>query len=323
MRLKTFTQVLAVALTLSLSGLPALAEFDFGAKYAGDFMSGQSNARLLAMGGVGAALADGPSAVLGNPALLFTERQHTVSLMHADRFLSAVKVDHAIYVRQDGADRAYGFGLLRQGVDDIPVTQLVDPTQPVGSDNRVRVLEQTSASEYAFQFAYGMNRSFGKIGATAKLLYKRLYENDAFGLGFDIGYARNFGDLTVGAQVRDVTTSILAWDTGRQEAIVPTARIGLAYHLEVSRLNADITPVVEVRMRTESLGDPDFATFHAGFEYMVQKVVAARIGVDDRHMTYGAGLHFGPVRVDYAFVGHEDLGATHRVSLGYAWGVKE
>ncbi len=320
MRIRHTTLLFGLLVVFAFS---AHAEFDFGAKYAGDFMSGQSNARLLALGGVGAALAEGPSAVLGNPALLFTDRPHRLSLMHADRFESAVKMDHIAYTRREGEDRMLGFGLIRQGVDDIPVTQLTDPTRPIGSDNRVRVLEQTSASEYAFQFAYGMQRSYGHIGATAKLLYKRLYTSDAFGLGFDIGYAKRFGGLTLGAQVRDVTTSILAWDTGRQEAIVPTARLGMAYHIAAPRLNADITPVVELRMRTESLGDPDFATFHAGLEYMIQKVVAARVGVDDRRLTYGAGLRIGVLQVDYAFVGHDDLGATHRVSLGYAWGARE
>ncbi len=321
--MKRFTTTIffSVSVAILLAVMPVHAEFDFGAKYAGDFISGQSDARLLAMGGVGVAISQGPSAIMANPALLFNKSANAISLMHADRFESAVKVDHASFVMNRGGGRALGIGLVRQGVDDIPITILEDPSRPVSQDNRVRVIDQASASEYAFQFAYAMQKSYGFIGANAKLIYKRLYESDAFGLGVDVGYAREFGNLVVGAQLRDALTTVLVWDNGRQEAIVPTVRVGTAYKLEIPRLKADITPVIEGRFRTESIDDPDFGSFHAGLEYCVQKVVAARVGVDDRRFTYGAGLNVGPVALNYAFVGHSDLGATHRVSVGYRWGV--
>ncbi|MDP8207496.1 MAG: hypothetical protein P9L92_12585 [Candidatus Electryonea clarkiae] len=300
--------------------LTANAEFDWGAKYAGDFISGQSNARLLAMGGVGVAIAEGPSAILANPALIFADRANSVSLMHADRFESLVKVDHASYVLNSFDGRAMGLGMIRQGVDNIPVTQLENPSLPIRHDNRVRILEQTSASEYAFQFAYALDKPYGRIGASAKLLYKRLYDQDGLGLGIDVGYARRFGGLTLGAQLRDALTTVIVWETGRQEGIIPTADVGAAYLIEAPRLKADILFVSEARFRTEAIDDPDFASYHGGIEYCIQKVASARVGVDDRRLTYGAGLNLGPAALDYAFIGHSELGATHRISLGYRWG---
>ncbi|HEB84317.1 MAG TPA: hypothetical protein ENI92_04870 [Bacteroidetes bacterium] len=310
-----------LALLLLLSSLPAHAEFDWGARYAGDFLTGQSSARLLALGGAGVAIANGPAAVLANPALLAPSRRQALSLMHADRFTGAVKVDHAAYVRrarQEGG--ALGVGLVRQGVDDIPITRLRDPSRPIGPDNRVISEESGSASEYALFFAYAMEKPYGRIGASAKLIGKRLYTSNALGLGFDIGYARSFGRLTLAGQLRDALTTVLAWNTGRQEGIAPTARLGAALDLPLERLKARVVPVVEMEIRLESAGNEEFTALHAGLEYTIQDRVSVRIGTDDGRMTYGAGLALGDLALHYAFVGHDDLGETHRISLAYRWG---
>ncbi|MCB2211943.1 hypothetical protein KQI52_07510 [bacterium] len=333
----------SLKLNLALAGLimlcllfvnvsPVRAEFDFSSKYAGDYLTGQSTARLLALGGVGVSIAEGPSAVLANPSRLANPYGHAISLMHADRFESAVKVDHVDYVRRLEDDRYLGFGLVRQGVDDIPVTRLRDPSQDIGIDNRVIRTGATSASEYAFLLSYAGHRSWGNIGGSAKLLYKHLDDTNGYGLGIDLGYSRSFGDLHVGAQLRDAIVTVLTWDTGRQEVIYPTLRAGAAYEFQWTRMYSTIMPVVEFQARGESIDDPDAFAVHAGLEYRVRDIVAARIGYDGSRradpdqafsdgLTYGAGLLIGSVALDYTFIGNEDLGATHRVSVGVRWGM--
>ena len=316
--------LLAFAL-LGLGSGAARAEFDFDAKYAGDYISGQSSARLLALGGAGAAIATGPASVLGNAALMHHDPGQSLSLMHADRFESAVKVDYASYIRRTSESSAIGFGLVRRGVDDIPVTSLRDRSQPIDPQNRPYIANWTSASEYAFLLALSSERSWGSIGWSAKLLYKRLDTRDGFGLGMDLGYAKQWGGLIVGAQLRDAITSVIAWERGRQESIKPTLRAGTAYLLPWDRMNAVLMPVAEVEVRSEALGTKDAVAFRGGLEYTIRKIVSARIGIeqityDQVELTYGAGASIGPVVLDYAFVGHEDLGATHRISLGYRWG---
>ena len=44
-----------------------------------------------------------------------------------------------------------------------------------------------------------------------------------------------YENFTVGANLMDITTTLLAWDTGRNELISPTAKIGAAYNVEFSR----------------------------------------------------------------------------------------
>jgi hypothetical protein len=299
---------------------PVFAEFDWSAKYAGDFISGQSSARLLALGGTGVAIANGPSAVLANPALIGNSGNHAVSFMHADRFESAVKVDHMAYVRKTADDQYVGFGLVRQGVDDIPITKLTQPGQPLGNNNRVISDESTGASEYAFYLSTSRSKSYGTLGASAKLIYKDLYDSYGIGLGIDLGYSRSFGNLVVGAQLRDAITTLVVWDTGHKEVISPVIRAGAAYTIVIERMQTQIMPVAEVQIRTESIDDEDVAAIHAGLEYRIREVVSARIGYDEERLTYGAGLRLGTLGLNYAFVGHDDLGDTHRVSVSFLWG---
>lgn len=319
--MQVFRNTLRSLMIILIAGVPVFAEFDFGAKYAGDYLTGQSDARLLALGGAGVAIANGPNAVLANPARLFGSRDQSLSMMHADRFSGEVMVDHISYVRRVSDTQMMGFGLIRQGIDDIPVTQYLGNGD--SDTNPTRLIKFTSASEYAFQAAYALDKPYGRIGASAKLLYKRLYESDAAGLGFDIGYSLDWKGVILGAQVRDVLSTLLVWDTGRQETIAPSGRLGIAYPIYIDRLYARFTPVAEVELRGESADDPDFAAFHGGLEYTIQNIVSLRVGVDDRRLTYGGGLLIGPINLNYAFIGHQDLGNTHRVSLGYAWGLTQ
>jgi len=310
---------IAIAAILLFSS-PVFAEFDWSAKYAGDFISGQSSARLLALGGAGVAISTGPSAVLANPALISSSGNHAVSFMHADRFESAVKIDHMSYVRRTTDGQYVGFGLVRQGVDDIPITKLTQPGQPLGNNNRVISDESTSASEYAFYLSTSREKSYGTVGASAKLIYKDLYDSYGIGLGIDIGYAKSFGQLHLGAQLRDAITTLVVWDTGHKEGISPVFRAGAAYNLVIERMQTQIMPVAEIQIRTESIDDDDVVALHAGLEYRIREVVSARIGFDEERLTYGAGLRLGTLGLNYAFVGHDDLGDTHRVSVSFLWG---
>ncbi|MCD4700474.1 MAG: hypothetical protein K8S24_01315, partial [Candidatus Aegiribacteria sp.] len=59
---------------------------------------------------------------------------------------------------------------------------------------------------------------------------------------------------------------------------------------------------------------------HIGAEFLIKDLVALRIGSSEGSMTAGLGLKFGlmnhPVSLDYAYLSHQDLDATHRMSLG-------
>jgi outer membrane protein OmpA-like peptidoglycan-associated protein len=63
--------------------------------------------------------------------------------------------------------------------------------------------------------------------------------------------------------------------------------------------------------------------YSAGAEYWIQNLVALRIGYKFgafNHITLGAGIKYNNFEFDYAFVGYDELGNTHRFSMLYSWG---
>jgi len=73
----------------------------------------------------------------------------------------------------------------------------------------------------------------------------------------------------------------------------------------------------------ENLGGSDATALQAGVEYLIRSSFALRVGSDAGRLTFGGGLNLKPVSLDYAFVGHNELGDTHRISITTRWGAIE
>jgi len=328
-----------------LSGIittQAVASWLSDGKYAGEFMSIGIDARALGMGGAYVALAGGASAAYWNPAGLAHISAREVTLMHAEQFDGIVGYDYLGYAHPRNDASGWGFGIIRLGVDDIPVTALEDPSQGLSDDNRVIVDHWTSDTEMAF-FA-GFGRTHSKLlsyGASAKLIGKWVASSSAYGLGFDVGVRLYpWRNLTFGAMLQDATTTALIWDTGQQELIAPTLKVGGAYKFDLPTLIAQLTLAADLDLRFTDRGDADqfqlgsvTADSHVGLEYLINVSgggIALRAGAepsreqDDEgffgNYTFGAGILLKSFRIDYAFLAHPELGDTHRVALALLWG---
>jgi hypothetical protein len=55
-------------------------------------------------------------------------------------------------------------------------------------------------------------------------------------------------------------------------------------------------------------------TFSPGAEYWYNNTVALRAGSDAGNFTAGAGIRYKQVGADYAYLAHDELESTHRVS---------
>jgi len=130
--------------------------------------------------------------------------------------------------------------------------------------------------------------------------------------------------LYLGANIQDITTTLIAWNTGRKELIRPTVKIGSAYFIDA--FGGTFAPAVDVDVRFENrryssmfhLGRVSFDV-HSGLEYQFRNLVALRAGYSDlKQLTAGAGLRLPKLTIDYSFVkfdGKKQLGNTHRISL--------
>lgn len=319
-------------LCLGLLTLFAIAEFgDAGVvtvgRFAGEFLELGAGARSLAMGGAAVASPSKATAAYHNPARLSYARHNAAEFMHASYFDNLYTYDFLGFAKSLRAGTGAGITILYARVTDIPLTTLQDPARSLGDDNRVLVRKMSSDNELALMASLGTPGRWGwKWGGTAKLLYKGVAGKSAYGVGFDLGLAREFASLAIGLAIRDLTGSALVWTTGRTELIPPSVILGGAWSAKLPSLHAQLRVMADFSSRFESRGQAEAIHTGAlsidprlGAEYIISDVLALRAGLLGENVTAGAGISVSPVTLDYAFQAHEELGNTHRVSLGLGW----
>ncbi|OQY69677.1 MAG: hypothetical protein B6D45_12440 [Ignavibacteriales bacterium UTCHB3] len=305
-------------------------------KYAGEFLASGVGGRPLGMGGAFTAIADDITAAYYNPAGLAQMDYPQLSLMHDQRYGNLVSYNYAAVGIPYGKDFTFAVSALRLAVDGIYDTReaLYDANGDGILDIRTNdkldysKIKEFSNQDWAFYLS-AAKRIDDKlmVGANFKVIRRDIAEFGATGIGFDIGAMYRATDqLMLGASVQDVTTTLVAWSTGRNELITPTLKLGAAY--SVSLLGGVLLPTVDFDLRFE--GRKYASTFnvgpvsvdpHVGFEYNFKNIVSVRAGYNDvKQFTVGAGIKLPKLNIDYSFarfnMSEDDrLPDSHRISI--------
>ncbi|MGB9592498.1 MAG: hypothetical protein ACPL1K_08275, partial [Candidatus Kryptoniota bacterium] len=166
------------------------------------------------------------------------------------------------------------------------------------------------------KFSYGTNVKFIResIGSTY-----------GTGIGFDLGaFFAPTEDLSLGAELQNATTTIVAWTTGTTELSYPVLVVGASNKFNIGKF--EFLPALDAvfnidNMRKSSMvhAGPVSADFRAGAEVTYENVVALRAGYNEvRQFTIGAGLYLPKLEIDYSFArfSYSDaLGDSHRISM--------
>ncbi|MBN2012734.1 PorV/PorQ family protein [candidate division KSB1 bacterium] len=329
---------LVFALLFILSVLNVNAAGYVKAKYAGEFMATGVDARALGMGGAFVAVAEDASAGYWNPAGLASLEYPQIIGMYAEQFDRIVNFNYGAVAGPSGERSSLGIGFIRLGVDDIPYTGLRNPDLELGAEytedgvlmrNLPYVVRTVNDAEWAFYFTYAkISTERLAWGVNIKTVAKTVGDNSAWGLGFDFGARYNLWPNTiVAANLQDITTTMLAWDTGRREAITPTVKVGAAHYFNIPLIAGKLIPALDLDFRFENRGFASkisFATIsidsHVGLEYSFKDRLALRAGIPDvGKFTAGAGIRLPQLNIDYAFLAHDELGDTHRISVRLAF----
>ena len=303
------------------------------AKYAGEFLAIGVGGRALGLGGAYSALVNDVSAGYWNPAGLSSLQYPQLSLMHDERFAGLENYDYAGFALPVDATTTLALSVIRLGVDEIANTQdawtdLNHDGIPEQNEIDYSKISYLNAADLAIFFSYAkrVNATFS-YGANLKYIHRQLGTISANGLGFDLAAQYNpVAGLHLAANLQDITTTLVAWNDGRNELISPTVKLGSAYVLNA--LQGTFMPTVDIDVRFENrqqaanahIGRISF-DFHEGLEYEYQHLVAVRAGYSDiGSMNVGAGIHLPKFDIDYAFSSYnaqDQLGNTHRISITF------
>lgn len=334
--------VIFILFGLSHSGIAQ----EFG-KYAGEFMYIGVGGRALGVGSAYVALANDVTSGYWNPAGLARIEYPQIALSHDERFGNLINYDYAAFALPYGNNTvddqtgetaynasSFAVSVIRLGIDGIPDTRkawadsngngLFDDGSNLRPD--YGAITFFNASDWIVYVSYAKHSSENLfIGANIKLIRRTIGSFHGTGIGFDAGVQYRAADnLMLGAHLQDATTTLVAWNTGTNELISPTLKLGAAYAFEI--FSGRLTPVVGADVRFENRRfsaaahvGPVSIDPQAGLEFDYKNVVAVRGGYNEiGNFTIGAGIHLRKMDIDYSFAkfdAAEQLGNTHRISL--------
>ena len=169
-----------------------------------------------------------------------------------------------------------------------------------------------------FSFYLNVGREFSRFvsaGLTARYFYSKIFDQDADGVGVDLGVrVRPLSGLVLGVSVVDFGRTM----SYRREVFwLPTkARLGVSY---------DYRPTGDLRVTVALDGSQlvywSSRDVRGGIEFAWRELAMVRAGYDfpgrSSNVSVGAGVRVGPVRVDYALAPfNSGLGAAHRFEIG-------
>ncbi len=304
------------------------------AKYAGEFLGLGVGGRSAGLGGTGTGYADDVTSGYFNPASLALINYPQGALLHESRFSGQINYDYAGAALPIGGNQTLALSAIRLGLDGIKDSRdaLIDRNGNGRLDEDDRIDETKvklgGAADWAVFGSYARRiDSQLAVGGSVKFFYKSVLEHSAWGVGFDVSASyKPTQEISLGATLSDATKSLLIWDTGNQEFIVPTLRLGAAYKYRIGE-NHSVMPVVDGTFRFEgrheaTMADLGFASLdlQGGLEYGFKDRLFLRGGYTElQQITVGAGIKLPKLNIDYAFTKENtDLsgfGATHRISL--------
>lgn len=308
-------------------------------KFSNEFLSIGVGARALGMSNAYVTTVNDVTSGYWNPAgLTEITKDFQIGLMHAEYFAGIAKYDYGAFAANIDSASAFGFSIIRFGVDDIPnTTQLIDSDGNIDYDR----ISSFSVADYAFMFSYARKSKIKglRYGGNVKIIYRNVGEfANAWGFGIDGGARYDFKNWKFGLMVRDVTSTFNAWSfslsqetidvfnaTGNEipenslEITLPKAILGIGRDVKISN-KFNMLGEIDFDLSTDGkrnvliTGDPISIDPHLGIEVGYNQMVFLRAGVGNFQKVtdilkndkisyqpnFGVGIQFRGIAIDYA-----------------------
>ncbi len=275
-----------------------------------------AGARALSLGRAYVALADDPTAVFWNPAGLEYVPRVAFSLYYSQLALSGVSYDFVGFVYPTLQFGSVGVGFSRIGVGEINAT---DVSGAIVSENNSFDYSEIYIG-YAKRLFWGITPGFTFKVHRQSLSFEGR-NNSAFGLDGGLMYRPEadegiLGNLSVGFHYQNLIKPELNFSqnsdtlSGRLSfGIMKGIPVGLSGRLNLL-LSYD-------QVKNEG------GSFHTGAEYRFSNLANLRVGFDRDAPSFGAGLTYKFVDIDYAFGNPSTdnaFSAQHRFSITFNLG---
>lgn len=286
-------------------------------QYAGDPLLLGAGARALGLGGAYVALSNDATAFYWNPAGLPTLQKRELHAQHTEHFGGTVNHD-ILAIALPTSKGSFALAYMRLGVSGIQLTQLEDPSQPLGPDNRPVVTQNTATTDNVLFLAYA-RRIHNQIalGLTTKIIFRNLSAGSGNGFGFDIGLMYTLSPKTrLGLLLRDITKTNIHYDAGITDPISPNVLIGASHTLSITEQHS-LLGSFGFHMGPKDAGVDGNQVVQIGMEYAFKNRLRLRLGRKGSHFTAGTGIQVSKATIDLAILEHSDLSNSYRISSSF------
>ncbi|OGS22453.1 MAG: hypothetical protein A2252_01290 [Elusimicrobia bacterium RIFOXYA2_FULL_39_19] len=255
-------------------------------------------ARAQGMAGNFTAISDDVSALEYNPAGLSNVQGSQYSFSQA-LIYGDISANTVLAVFSSG-ENALGFGITNLGISDFQRSVVNDV---ITEGTAISLRDTLVVLGYSHNMPYREDSRSIKIGVSVKYINEELNKNSASVAAFDAGlyYRNSRSGNTSGIVVQNIGSKI------RGSLLPFTIRAGTGFMSKGYNSSFDIVQENDSKMK---LG--------LGFEVSANKYIAFRFGgvyQQTSSLSAGFGLNFSPVKLDYAYIPHSDLGLSHRVTF--------
>lgn len=316
------SQYVCLIAGIVFGALFVIGDMAWATRYAGEPFSLGAGARALGRGGAYVAAGGDATAAFWNPAALAETSSPQIIAMHSETFGSLINHDVVGFAYPGRENSRFALGALFYylGGGGVAITAL----DTLADNPRPYVLETRGHGDYlvGLSFAYRAGADWS-WGLTGKFIYRNIVSETAYGLGLDAAARWQTTELlSLGIKIADITGTYLSYNTGATETIVPHVNWGgqLDYPLGEWVLTGAVeaeTFFENRRSGSQYWAGSVSADLHVGFEADFRGLFFGRLGSDSGHLTAGMGVRLWRWDLDLAFLDHEKLDNSYRVSLGY------
>lgn len=299
-------------------------------KYSNEFLNIGVDAAAFGMSNAVVASTQDVNATYWNPAGLIRLEDSQGAFMHANYFANIAKYDYAAFAKPIDQQSAWGFSVIRFGVDDIlDTTQLIDNQGNIDY-NRINLF---STADYAFTFSYARKLILPGLsyGINAKVIRRVIGDfADSWGFGLDFGLQFERNNWQYGLMLRDITTTYNIWNINEDrfndisnaipgqnqelpettEITLPKAQFGIAKKF-IIRHDYSLLVSSNLNMRFEQTND----IFNTKF-VSIDPAIGVQAGFTDLVFLRAGVGNFQNIR---QLDGSESIGFQPNIGLGFQY----